>query len=377
MTVQRDAINPIGAAECADSLAISLRDPNRDDSGSSAMAYQRISAFLGVSLAAGFVFGFLPACSSSDDRRWGDGSDGSGTGGSADDGTGGAVSASGGTMSTNTGGSSMGTGGSPEVEHPDPLTTGCDGWASRYWDCCKPHCAWQANAGGAGSPMRMCSRQNQTLSNADAPSACAEPSNNAAGFVCYDNAPWAVSDTLAYGYVATHGGAGDHCGRCFQFQFKGSSHNAGDDAGSQALQGKTMIVQATNIGYDVSGDGQFDLMLPGGGLGAFQDACPVQWGVSAGDLGAGYGGLLTTCKSQHGNNHTAVKNCVRQRCQSLFGSKQELSALMDACDWFVDWYEVADNPSFLYKEVPCPQALIDRTSMDRRSANDVQNNCGG
>jgi hypothetical protein len=50
---------------------------------------------------------------------------------------------------------------------------------------------------------------------------------------------------------------------------------------------------------------------------------------------------------------------------------------MDACDWFVDWFEVADNPEFLYKEIPCPQALIDRTSMDRRSANDVQNNCGG
>jgi hypothetical protein len=226
--------------------------------------------------------------------------------------------------------------------------------------------------------MTMCSRQNQKLSSADAPSACSEPDNNSAGFVCYDNAPWAVSDQLAYGYVATHGGAGDHCGRCFQFQFKGSSHNAGNDPGSQALQGKTMIVQATNIGYDVSGDGQFDLMIPGGGLGAFQNACPAQWGVSAGDLGQGYGGILATCKSSHGNdNHAALKQCVRTKCEQVFGSKSELGALMDACDWFVDWFEVADNPEFLYKEIPCPQALIDRTSMDRRSANDVQNNCGG
>ncbi|MEI8634903.1 hypothetical protein P4S72_28405 [Vibrio sp. PP-XX7] len=42
------------------------------------------------------------------------------------------------------------------------------------------------------------------------------------------------------------------------------------------MQGKTMIVQALNIGYDVSG-GQFDLLVPGGGVGAF-NACSAQWG---------------------------------------------------------------------------------------------------
>jgi hypothetical protein len=38
---------------------------------------------------------------------------------------------------------------------------------------------------------------------------------------------------------------------------------------------------------------------------------------------------------------------------------------------------LADNPDFLYKEVTCPDALVQRTTMDRRSVGDVQNNCGG
>lgn len=37
-----------------------------------------------------------------------------------------------------------------------------------------------------------------------------------------------------------------------------------------------MIVQATNVGADV-GEGQFDLAIPGGGVGLF-NACTKQWG---------------------------------------------------------------------------------------------------
>ena len=111
-------------------------------------------------------------------------------------------------------------------------------------------------------------------------------------------APFAVRDTLAYGFAATS--SGDVCGRCYQLQFTGSSHNSPGDPGSAALAGKTMIVQATNIGYDVGG-GQFDILVPGGGVGAF-NACSAQWGVSNSELGAQYGGLLAACKQELGYN---------------------------------------------------------------------------
>ena len=45
---------------------------------------------------------------------------------------------------------------------------------------------------------------------------------------------------------------------------------------STSIAGKKMIVQATNVGADV-GEGQFDLAIPGGGVGLF-NACTDQWG---------------------------------------------------------------------------------------------------
>src|SRR5690606_18298839 len=141
---------------------------------------------------------------------------------------------------------------------------------------------------------------NQTLSDASVDSRC----DGGDAYTCYNNAPWAVSPTLAYGYVALHSGSGDHCGRCYQFQFKGTGQHSVEDPGSQALNGKTMIVQATNVGVDVSANGQFDLLVPGGGYGAMENGCTRQWNVTLADQGDKLGGFLTTCKNQHGNNHS-------------------------------------------------------------------------
>jgi len=192
-------------------------------------------------------------------------------------------------------------------------------------------------------------------------------------FQCQDYAPWAVTSSLSYGFAATS--SGDVCGRCFQIQFTGSSHNGGNDPGSAALKGKTMIVQALNIGYDVGG-GQFDVLIPGGGVGAF-NACSTQWGVSASELGAQYGGFLSQCKSQLGYSATSAqyKACVKDRCQAIFASRG-LTELDAGCRWFADWYEAADNPSIVYKEVVCPAELVARSGMNRASRNDISNACG-
>ena len=134
-----------------------------------------------------------------------------------------------------------------------------------------------------------------------------------------------------------------------------------------------MIVQVTNIGGDV-GSGQFDVLTPGGGVGANSGACTRQWGQGL-DLGAQYGGFLTTCKQQLGSgNHQALKDCVSQRCSSVFESRG-LTELAAGCRWFVDWFEVADNPALVYKEIVCPAELTG-PGIDRNSTN-ISNACGG
>jgi len=190
--------------------------------------------------------------------------------------------------------------------------------------------------------------------------------------MCYSQAPWVVNDTLAYGFAASS--SGDVCGRCFEIRFTGESYNGGDDPGSAALLGKRMIVQATNIGYDVSG-GQFDILVPGGGVGAF-NACSNQWGISSDELGAQYGGLLRACKDELGWNATReqYKGCLAQSCDSVFGSRG-LTEMYEGCMFYVDFMEAADNPSLRYREVQCPAEIIAASGVDRGFLNDIDQSC--
>lgn len=249
-----------------------------------------------------------------------------------------------------------------------PIVNGCNGYATRYWDCCKAHCSWSGNVPSPVAALPSCSFNNSKISDLTVASSC----DGGGAHMCWDQAPFAVSDTLSYGYAATS--SGDVCGRCYQLEFTGSSYNAPGDPGSSALAGKTMIVQATNIGHDVGG-GQFDILIPGGGVGAF-NACGAQWGVSNSELGAQYGGFLAACKQQLGYSASLsqYKACVTNRCNSVFGSRG-LTQLQQACLWYVDWFQVADNPSLKYKEVACPAELTSRSGMNRGVLNDIKTSC--
>jgi hypothetical protein len=246
-----------------------------------------------------------------------------------------------------------------------PISNGCQGWSSRYWDCCKPHCGWTGNVSGS-APLASCSQTDQNIgANDSAMSSC----QGGPAYMCQALAPWAVNANLSYGFAAISAN-GDICGKCYQLQFSGRSHNAGDDPGSAALAGKTMVVQATNVGGDV-GSGQFDLLIPGGGVGKY-NACSMQWGVNSSELGVQYGGFLASCKQGGAGDLAAIKSCVMQRCTSVFGSRG-LSELEAGCRWFVDWFQAADNPALVYKEVPCPQELKGR-GMNRNASG--SNACG-
>ena len=102
--------------------------------------------------------------------------------------------------------------------------------------------------------------------------------------------------------------------------------------------------------------GQFDLLIPGGGVGDF-NGCAGQWGVDNSQLGAQYGGFLSDCRQQNNfENHEGVKSCMRSKCDEIFASRG-LTDLYDGCIWFVDWFEAADNPDVRYQQISCPSDL--------------------
>ena len=97
----------------------------------------------------------------------------------------------------------------------DPIVDGVDGYATRYWDCCKPHCVWSDNVSEGVNPVGTCSIEN--VGNGDdymVKSSC----DGGDGYTCYNMAPYAVSDTLSYGYAAVSA-SGDICGKCYQLEF--------------------------------------------------------------------------------------------------------------------------------------------------------------
>ncbi len=206
-----------------------------------------------------------------------------------------------------------------------PNVTGGEGYTTRYWDCCQTHCS-QFDGQRCG--------QDGVTGTGDTNSAC----TGGGSFACYDEAPRAVSECLSYGHIAK---ANPNCGGCYRIQFTGEGEYNPNDIGSTLLEGKQMIVKVSNTGSDVNNN-QFDLMIPGGGVGMF-NACSRQWGTN--DLGAQFGGFLTECTG----THAARKDCVRRECMKI-----PAGSARDGCLWFVDWFQVADNPRFTSQPTNCP-----------------------
>ncbi|MDP9148941.1 MAG: endoglucanase, partial [Myxococcota bacterium] len=167
-------------------------------------------------------------------------------------------------------------------------------------------------------------------------------------YECYDMSPQIVSDSLAYAFAAYNGAS---CGTCFQLTFTGKSTVGAADTGSEQLCGKSIIVQVVNTGGLQSG--QFDLLIPGGGVGA-NNACATQWGVSTSALGVQYGGLMLQCEQQNNYNYAQYTACTLSACQSLFAKSPSMAA---GCEFLVNWMKGANNPSVKYTQVNCPSQL--------------------
>jgi len=225
-----------------------------------------------------------------------------------------------------------------------------EGFGTRYWDCCKPHCGWSSNT----------STLTQVCDIDDKPFALGSPVSNGCdggdAFMCQSNAPFAVCKDVAYGFASVPF-SGDVCGKCYLLVFDGKGKYQTTEAHTSLL-GKKMIVKAVSNAGDVIGD-QFDILIPGGGVGAF-NGCSDQWGVSSAELGAQYGGFLTACENQIGFGAPMdnYKECVRNKCEEVFQTRG-LTDLYEGCIWFVDWMNAASSPSFRYEEIDCPAELDD------------------
>jgi hypothetical protein len=185
-------------------------------------------------------------------------------------------------------------------------------------DCCKPSCAWSGKA-SVSSPVRTCDKNQNTVTDPNAVSGCA---SGGTSYTCADNAPIVISDSLAYGFAAVDIAGGTEstwCCQCYQLTFT-----------SGPASGKTLIVQATNTGGDL-GNNQFDLLIPGGGLGLF-NGCVNQYG--SWDGGAQYGGVSS-----------------KDQCANL------PSIVQTGCDFRFDWFMGSDNPTIEWTTVQCPAEI--------------------
>lgn len=287
--------------------------------------------------------------------------------------------------------------GMPSPEYTKDISaTAKRGWNTRYWDACKPHCSWLREnendvtradrSSDEAYAAELMTARNCNIHDVEIPtftlgnvskswmgyegtnSACGDAKTDGA-FTCTDMAPIAVNDTLSYAYVA--GTADGKCGKCYHLQydghFKDEFENNPPKATHKALKGKHMVVMASNIGHDVAGGntslpaGQFDLMVPGGGVGAF-DALSVQVNGQNVNWGAGFGGFLTECQKNTNcgteGSLECYQTCINDMCDAAFGNAG-LPNLLRGCHWFAEWYMAADNPTYYIEEVECPQYLID------------------
>ncbi|KAF2475587.1 uncharacterized protein BDR25DRAFT_213635 [Lindgomyces ingoldianus] len=207
-----------------------------------------------------------------------------------------------------------------------PLTHAISGTgkSTRYWDCCKPSCSWPSKA-NVTNPVSTCDKSSNILTDASTKSGC----DSGTAYMCANQIPWSVNSALSYGFAATALSGqkeSDWCCGCYAVTFT-----------SGKAKGKTMLIQSTNTGGDLA-DNQFDIAMPGGGLGIF-DGCSSQFG---GLGGSRYGGVSN-----------------RSDCDSF------PPALKPGCQWRFDWFNNADNPTHQFTQIRCPSELVSKTNCRR------------
>ncbi len=240
--------------------------------------------------------------------------------------------------------SNGGSGGCPTIKVKSGGASG-SGWATRYWDCCMPHCAWPEHGGQA----KVCDSRGKNPIGNGSGSVC----SGGGGAACTSQIPFTVDGCEEYGFAfaAVPASNGGDCGKCFQLTFTGEGHYSSTNGNTRKLknQNKKLIIMTTNIGGDVQ-QGQFDIMIPGGGVGMFNGCANMGWGAQ----GEQYGGLLSDCEKEHNYNAGKMASCLTEKCNKSFANDEEAKK---GCLFLATWMNAAGNPEHNYVEVECPEVL--------------------
>lgn len=86
-----------------------------------------------------------------------------------------------------------------------------NGVTTRYWDCCKGSCGWTGKA-SVSHPISSCDKSDNPLSDFAVKSGCDTPAGSA--YMCSNQSPWAVSDSLSYGFAAVKISGGTESSWC-------------------------------------------------------------------------------------------------------------------------------------------------------------------
>ena len=90
--------------------------------------------------------------------------------------------------------SSVVTGGCPKIVEKNGGAKG-SGFASRYWDCCMPSCAWNENSGG--NPTKACDARGKNVIGNGSGSVC----SGGQGATCTSQIPFTVEGCEEYGFA--------------------------------------------------------------------------------------------------------------------------------------------------------------------------------
>jgi hypothetical protein len=216
-----------------------------------------------------------------------------------------------------------------EVLHYEkiPGAVSGSGLTTRYWDCCKPSCAWSGKA-AVSSPVVACTSDGATHAPVGAKSGC----DGGSAFMCANQSPHAINASYAVGFSAASvvgWSEAQACCACVELMFTSGS-----------ASGKKMAVQITNSGSDL-GSNQFDLAIPGGGVGIF-NGCQKQYNAPTDGWGERYGGVSS-----------------KDQCKKL------PSQLQAGCEFRFDFLG-SDDSQVTFTEITCPSQLTGASGCSRR-----------
>ncbi|CAH1115093.1 unnamed protein product [Psylliodes chrysocephalus] len=220
-----------------------------------------------------------------------------------------------------------------QIEEVKPVVGGVSGTgtATRYWDCCKPTCAWLKNTDPRQTPVKACKADGVTAMDVLNNSGCGDGQS----FICTDQHGYAKNETLAYGFAAAkfiHAGDRNMCCVCVMFTFHTELPSP--------LNGKKMLAQVTNTGNDDpdAKHNEFDIAMPGSGVGLWDQGCVNQWHNDPSVWGDRNGGVHT------------LEDCYKLP-----------EPLQEGCAFRFEWMAGYNNPDVTFEEVTCPKELTDKS----------------